>query len=80
MPDEVPRPPDEQVRPRDSIGYKDVWKFLGLGLQLGVTVGLFVILGWWLDQHYGWSPYGILGFGVTGVAAGMYHFLKDSMR
>jgi F0F1-type ATP synthase assembly protein I len=47
---------------------------------LALTVALFVALGWWLDQHYGWSPWGVLVLGTLGVAAGMYHFIKDTLR
>ncbi len=68
----TPKPPPSNQR--------DMWGYLGLGAQLAVTVLLFAGLGGWLDQRYGWSPWGLLTLGMLGVAAGLYHFLKDALR
>jgi ATP synthase protein I len=87
----VPPDPDENRDDPGDDGFKkepkseggggqDLWKFVGAGTQLTVTVLLFVGLGYWLDQRYGWSPWGILSFGMLGVAAGLYHFVKDALK
>ena len=73
QPEKEPRkdaPPDGQ----------DLWRYLGVGTVLALTVALFVGVGWWLDQRYGCSPWGVLVLGTLGVAAGMYHFIKDALR
>jgi ATP synthase protein I len=59
---------------------QDLWRYVSLGTQLTGTVGVFVLLGWWLDNKYGWSPWGVLISGTLGVAAGMYHFVKDALH
>ncbi|MGD0088735.1 MAG: AtpZ/AtpI family protein, partial [Planctomycetota bacterium] len=74
-----PRRPEKEPRGPPPAGSQELWKYLGLGMQLALTVALFVWLGWWLDQHYGWSPWGTSVLGFLGVAAGLYHFLKDAM-
>jgi F0F1-type ATP synthase assembly protein I len=63
-----------------SSGDQDLWRYLALGTQLAVTVGLFVGLGWWLDQKFGWSPWGLLVTATLGIGVAMYGFLKDAMR
>lgn len=55
----------------------NAFRFLGVGLQFAVTVGLFAWLGYWLDGKYGWTPWGVTIGSLFGVAAGSYHFLKE---
>lgn len=57
-----------------------MWRFFGAGIQLAATVGLFALLGWWLDARFGWTPWGLMTCGTLGTAAAMYHFLKDAMK
>ena len=79
--DRPPSPPDKPEQGRGATGgQQDLWKYLGSGSQLAVTVILFVGIGWWLDQRYGWSPWGTLILGMLGLAAGLYHFVKDALR
>jgi len=56
-----------------------IWRFFGMGIQLAVTVALFAALGLWLDGKFGWTPWGLIGFGLLGVTAGMYQFLKAAL-
>jgi len=65
---------------KKDLGQADLWKYVGLGGQLAVTVGLFVGVGWWLDQKFGWSPWAMITLGMLGIAAGMYHFVKDTLK
>ena len=55
-------------------------KHLGVGLQMlvGVVLGYFV--GNWLDQKYGWTPWGVVVCVMLGLAAGMYLLIKDAIR
>ncbi len=57
---------------------KSSWAYLNLGLQLAVTVSLFVALGYWLDGRYGWSPWCTLAGGILGSAAGLYFFIRET--
>ena len=54
-------------------------KFLGLGLQMMMGVLLGVLIGWWLDRRYGWSPWGTLIGSMLGLAGGMYLLIKETM-
>lgn len=45
-------------------------EFMGVGLQLGATFVLFALLGKWLDEKLGTSPWLILVMVFVGAAAG----------
>jgi F0F1-type ATP synthase assembly protein I len=53
------------------------WLFLGTALQMAATIALGVAGGWWLDQRWSWAPWGILGGGTIGMAAGIYYILRS---
>ena len=55
-------------------------KYLGVGLQMLVGVGLGVAVGSWLDKKYGWEPWGLLVGTMLGLAGGMYLLIKDAIR
>lgn len=42
---------------------------LGLSFMFSLVIG--VGIGWWLDNRYGWNPYGVLGGLAVGLAAGV---------
>ena len=55
-------------------------KHLGVGLQMLVGVGLGFFVGNWLDNKYGWSPWGVVAGTMLGLAGGMYLLIKDAIR
>jgi F0F1-type ATP synthase assembly protein I len=46
---------------------RDYAKYSGLGIQMAVSLGLPLYGGYWLDDRYGSSPWGIL----AGIALGL---------
>ena len=50
-----------------------VWRFTGSAL---VGVGA----GYWLDQHFGWKPVGLLVGGLVGSAVGFYAFIRGASK
>jgi ATP synthase protein I len=53
---------------------------LGLSFMFSLVIG--VGLGWWLDNKFGWNPYGVLGGLAIGLAAGVrsaYVILKPAI-
>ena len=54
---------------------------MGIGLQMGVTIYLFVVLGRWLDANYneGEKLYVII-MTLLGVAISLYAVLKQVNR
>jgi F0F1-type ATP synthase assembly protein I len=44
---------------------------------MGAATALGVGLGWWLDERFGCSPWGVLGGGMLGMAVGLYSLLRE---
>ncbi len=64
----------------DSIAesLKAVGPYMGLGIQLAVTIVGMVFLGQWLDKKYE-TEYWLWICAVGGVAIGIYNFIKTVM-
>jgi len=60
--------------------YKDIGPYIGLGLQLAVTVTVMVFLGIWLDGQFETKPILTIVFAFFGVFAGMYTFIKSVLK
>jgi ATP synthase protein I len=58
----------------------DLHNFLGLGLQLAVTVGLMVYIGIWLDKRFDSSPYLTVIFSFIGIFAALYNFIRTALK
>ena len=54
-------------------------KYLGLGLEVAIGVGLGYAVGAWLDRRYGWNGKGVLIGTGLGLAAGMYLLIKQAL-
>ena len=50
------------------------------GFEVAAGVGLGVAVGWWLDQRYHWSPWGVIVGAAIGMTAGMYTMIRDALR
>lgn len=59
-----------------SNSLRDAGPYLGLGLQLAVTIVAMVYLGDWLDSKLGYHYIFTLIFGFLGIGAGMYNLIK----
>ncbi|MCU0331773.1 MAG: AtpZ/AtpI family protein [Ignavibacteriaceae bacterium] len=60
--------------------YKDVGPYVGLGLQLAVTVTVLVFIGIWLDGQFDTKPVLTVFCSFFGVFAGMYTFIKSVLK
>jgi ATP synthase protein I len=54
--------------------------YLGLGLQLAVTVVGMVFLGIWLDSKFNSNPWLTVIFSFLGIAASLYNFIKTVLK
>ncbi|MCH8032137.1 MAG: AtpZ/AtpI family protein [Bacteroidetes bacterium] len=60
--------------------YREVGPYLGLGMQLAITVTVMVFLGIWLDEKFDLSPVLTIVFASIGVSAGLYNFIKSVIK
>ena len=54
---------------------RGVAPYMGLGIQLTVTITGMVLLGNWLDKEYD-TKYWVWLFSIVGMGAGLYNFIK----
>jgi F0F1-type ATP synthase assembly protein I len=71
---------DEGPAPKRTDPDPDWGRYVGVGLQMLVGVGLGFVVGRWLDRKFGWEPWGVFAGTMLGLAAGMYLLIKDAIR
>lgn len=59
---------------------KDYAPYIGLGLQLAITVAALAFLGIWLDKKFDSSPWLTIVSSFLGVFAGLYNFIKAAIK
>jgi len=59
---------------------KEYAPYLGLGLQLAITVAVMVFLGLWLDGKFDTSPILTIICSALGVFAALYNFIKTVLK
>jgi F0F1-type ATP synthase assembly protein I len=60
--------------------YREIGPYIGLGMQLAVTVTIMVFLGIWLDKQFNLSPVLTIICAFFGVFAGLYSFIKSVLK
>ena len=55
---------------------RDVGPYLGLGLQLAITIVAMVLLGSWLDKKFNLNYILTLVMGLFGIGIGLYNLIK----
>ena len=68
------------IKPGDDSGVakslRDVGPYLGLGLQLAVTIVVSVLIGSWLDKKFSQNFVFTLIAGIFGIAIGLYNLIR----
>src|SRR3954451_1208465 len=59
---------------------KSPWSYAGAGLQFAATTALFALMGWYCDRHFGWTPWGIVGFSMLGFIGGLFLLIKEALN
>lgn len=50
-------------------------RYSGHGLTLALSMGLFLLAGWWLDGRVGTTPIFTITGALVGAAGGFYHMI-----
>lgn len=54
-------------------------RYLGLGVEMAGAVGGLVLVGWWVDRHWGTGPWGILIGALVGLVGGMTYLVREAL-
>lgn len=57
-------------------GFEKYKQYLGLGAEIAVALSAPILLGYWLDQRYGSSPYILLAGIVVGLMLLILMFIR----
>ncbi len=67
-------------KPENDSGFakslREVGPYLGLGLQLAVTIVGLVFIGDWIDRKFNFKYVFTLVFGFLGIGIGIYNLIK----
>ncbi len=58
-----------EPRPNKDNLLRDYARYSGLGIQMAISLAIPLYVGWWLDDRFGSTPWGILGGIVFGLAS-----------
>jgi len=70
----------DKLKKESNKFYKEIGPYIGLGLQLAITVTVMVFLGLWLDGVFETKPILTVLFSFLGVFAGLYTFIKSALK
>lgn len=68
-------PEADKTRGNRTQGYR----FMGLGLEFAAAVAGLSLLGYWVDRHYGTSPWGLLIGALLGLIGGLNNFVRGGL-
>ena len=54
-------------------------RLAGLGFELAAAVAGFVLVGYWIGNHYGKAELGIVIGAVLGLIGGMYNLIRATI-
>ncbi len=66
----------------ESLGeaYRQLAPYLGLGTELAASVVGMLLIGYFLDKHFGTSPWLLLTGAAVGLIGGFYNFIKEIQK
>ena len=66
----------------ESLGeaYRQLAPFMGLGTELAASVAGMLLIGYFLDKHFGTAPWLLLVGAAVGLTGGFYNFIKEVQK
>lgn len=59
---------------------KELAPYMTLGIDFALTIGLFALLGYWIDSKNATSPLWILIFSFLGIIVAFYKFFRITLK
>ncbi len=60
-------------------GWSPVYRYAGMGLELGAAITGFTLVGVWADYHLGTRPTGVIVGVILGTVGGLYNFIREAL-
>lgn len=54
-------------------------RMAGVGMELAAAVLGLTLVGYWVDRHFGTSPWAVVIGAIVGLLGGMYNFLREAL-
>lgn len=54
--------------------------FMNLGIELAATIGIFGVIGWFLDKTFDTSPIWLVVLLVIGSVGSLYKFIRSALK
>jgi F0F1-type ATP synthase assembly protein I len=54
-------------------------RYAGLGVEFFASLLACVLIGMWVDHHFGWSPWGVLIGAGVGLTGSMYNLIRRGL-
>ena len=54
-------------------------RVLGIGFEFAAAVAVFLLLGYWVDRHFGTGHWGLMVGMVLGLIGGTYNLIRQSL-
>jgi F0F1-type ATP synthase assembly protein I len=70
------REPKEATSEDAAASYRRAGPYLDASWQLGGSVALWTVLGWWLDGRFHSAPWLLVTGAVLGITVGFYLFFR----
>jgi len=55
-------------------------RYGGMGFDFAAALVVFVLVGYWVDRHFGCSPVGLLVGAGLGLVGGMYNLIRQGLK
>lgn len=54
--------------------------FMNLGIEMAATIGIFGVIGWFLDNRFDTSPVWLVVLLVVGSVGALYRFIRSALK
>jgi len=74
---------ERETRARVRERTRRVWegsRYASVGIEFGLSVIIGYLIGRWVEQRYGWSPWGTLGGIVLGFSAALRSLFRLALE
>lgn len=73
-------PPGGPTRKKRTARLKQYYSLSALGIEMGVTLAIGLLIGWYLDRLFGTKPWLTIVFMIFGIVAGFRNIIRLAQK